>query len=169
MKPGPVPVDPVLRFWPKVTKTETCWLWNAGCFNNGYSSMNVDGKRIGAHRFAYEILVGPIPPGLTVDHLCHNEAAARGECAGGVTCRHRRCVNPAHLEAVTSRVNLLRATGAIAVINLAKTECPRGHPYSDTNTYEWRGHRGCRICKYNRNVEWKARVRAAASNGSTQS
>lgn len=79
-----------------------------------------------AYRFAYEFLVGPIPDGLELDHLC----------------RVRLCVNPAHLEPVTHAENNKRA-------GVAKTHCKWGHPYNEANTYRRRdrpGNRQCRVC-----------------------
>lgn len=74
------------RFWAKVLKTDSCWLWQGRKNDNGYGLMLVDGKNVRAHRFAYELLVGPIPEGLDLDHV-----RARG-------CTNRHCVNPAHLD-----------------------------------------------------------------------
>jgi len=83
-----------------------------------------------AHRFGYELLVGPIPTGLTLDHLC----------------RVRTCVNPAHLEPVSIGENVLRGDTRPAA-NLKKTHCPRGHAYDAANTYIARGgERHCRTC-----------------------
>lgn len=87
--------DSLERFWSYVDRSKTedgCWLWNGHRESNGYGRFRHDGRRSGAHRFAYEAEVGPIPDGLTIDHLC----------------RVRHCVNPAHLEAVTSRENTRR-------------------------------------------------------------
>lgn len=108
-----------------------CWLWTKYQRHDGYGNFNVDGKQILAHRWAYINLVGPIPEGLYLDHLCRN----------------RPCVNPSHLEPVTNKVNILRGIGATA-INALKTHCPRGHPYDLFNTYktEYTG-RQCRTCK----------------------
>jgi hypothetical protein len=120
------------RFWEKVEKTETCWLWTAAKNDQGYGHIKVsDGEWAYAHRLAYELLVGPIPEGLELDHLC----------------RVRNCLNPAHLEPVTGRENVLRSTSPTA-INARKTHCPRGHEYSAENTYYTprEGHRQCRAC-----------------------
>jgi hypothetical protein len=83
------------RFWEKVTKTETCWLWTGATITGNYGRFWVSDSRprVPAHRFSYEVYVGPIPEGLVVDHLCSNPP----------------CVNPAHLEPVTQWENLRRS------------------------------------------------------------
>lgn len=91
------------NFWAKVDKhgpvpahrpdLGPCWVWTAARHGKGYGMFSVDRKRkVRAHRFAYEMMVGPIPEGLDLDHLCRNRA----------------CVNPEHLEPVTRSVNLKR-------------------------------------------------------------
>lgn len=95
---APRPKTPEQRFWPKVDKTSTCWLWTGALtlasnkHVGGYGRFRVGAQMRRAHRYAYELLVGPIPAGLDLDHLCNN----------------RRCVNPAHLEPVTRAVNISR-------------------------------------------------------------
>ena len=84
------------------------------------------GRRL--HRAIYEKFVGPIPDGLTIDHLCRN----------------RLCVNPAHLEPVTLAANVLRGE-SLPAKNARKTHCPKGHPYDETNTHITK--QGWRICK----------------------
>lgn len=87
------------------------------------------------HRFAYTLFVGPIPPGHTIDHV-----KARG-------CRFNDCSNPAHLEAVTMRTNVLRGDGLTAQ-NARKDQCSNGHPFDAANTYVApNGQRQCRACK----------------------
>lgn len=126
------------RFWLKVDQSggpDACWLWT-GIINpqSGYGQLNVNGQNDYAHRIAYRLLIGPIPDGFTIDHV-----RARG-------CRHRHCVNPAHLEAVTSRENTLRAPTAPATINAKKTHCKHGHEFTEANTYQGRLGRSCRTC-----------------------
>lgn len=130
--------DPVARFWSKVDKAGPlplwapflgpCWHWT-GATSNGYGRVRVDVDRP-AHRFAYELLVGPIPDGLVIDHLC----------------RVRHCVNPAHLEAVTNAENILRGNG-FSARHARKTHCPKGHPYDEANTLiRADGSRNCIAC-----------------------
>lgn len=94
-----------------------------------------------AHRYAYELLVGPIPEGLHIDHLC----------------RVRLCVNPAHLEAVTCHENNRRSTSPTAV-NAKKTHCPRGHEYTEENTYfaPPDGRRMCKPCARAATKRWES-------------
>ena len=108
-----------------------CWLWTASLRLNGYGQMQWDGKNHGAHRLVYELLVGPIPPGLEVDHLC----------------RVRSCVNPDHMEPVTHQENSAR--GLRGRLSTPKTHCPRNHPYSRENLYvhPTSGAPVCRACK----------------------
>lgn len=121
------------RFWLKVEKTGTCWVWKSAPTSKGYGSFWFNGKGIQAHRFSYELLVGPIPEDLTLDHLCRN----------------RLCVRPDHLEPVTRGVNVLRGEGPGAQ-NARKTHCPYNHEYTPENTYVVNRHktgRTYRICK----------------------
>ncbi len=105
-----------------------CWVWKNNIKSNGYGSIWMDGRSRGVHRVAYEIAVGPIPTGLQIDHLC----------------RVRACMNPSHLEAVTSKENIRR--GNTAQWQRDKTHCPSGHPYSGDNLYVHGGKRYCRSC-----------------------
>ena len=108
-----------------------CWLWIGNCNSKGYGRIQVNKKRIGAHRFIYELLRGPIPSGLQCDHLCR------------VPC----CVNPDHIQLVTSRENTLRGE-TLPALNSKKTHCKRGHAFTPENTLvlSTTKHRLCRIC-----------------------
>jgi len=130
------------RFWAKIRKTETCWLWTAGTNRSGYGtfSIGVHCPKILAHRFAYQLLVGPIPAGQEIDHV-----RARG-------CTNRNCVNPSHLESISHAENMLRAR---------KTHCVNGHEFTPTNTRQRpNSGRTCRACDaaYRRNRHLQARV-----------
>lgn len=82
-----------------------CWLWT-GSIVLGYGRVRSGGETQGAHRAAYELVVGPIPADMTIDHLCHTNDPS---CPGGdVLCLHRRCVNPTHMEVVTLAENSRR-------------------------------------------------------------
>lgn len=118
------------RFWSKVNKTESCWLWEAYVTQAGYGQTHFEGKLQYAHRVAYSLTKGNIPKDMTIDHLC----------------KTRACVNPAHLEVVTRGENTLRGNSP-AAINRLKTMCKRGHPLTPDNIYVWRKMRGCRQCK----------------------
>lgn len=83
------------RFWEKVIKTDTCWLWQAGLFSDGYGAFTVNGKTRRAHRVVFEWVKGEIPKGLYLDHSCHV----------------RHCVNPDHLCTVTQRQNTQNKKG----------------------------------------------------------
>lgn len=150
------------RFLAKVTKHDGgCWEWTGYRTIFGYGQMGVGGKAgrsVSVHRLAHLVWVGPIAPGLTIDHRCHNEDL---DCTAGVNCAHRRCVNPAHLEPVTSQENCRRSKSVFAE-NARKTHCKRGHEFTEENTYLGYAHggRACRACMRGY-AEKKARKRAA--------
>lgn len=131
-----------------------CWPWLGNTDRYGYGRFGKNAA--GAHRIAYELMVGPIPDGLSIDHLCHN---ADTTCAGGITCQHRRCVNPMHLQAVTNRENLRRSRHVRPPVNAVKTHCRYGHPFDEANTYRSpRGYRECRVCRRSRDhARWVAK------------
>jgi hypothetical protein len=124
------------RFWDKVeTRPSGCWEWTAYITSEGYGQFYPKhGNPILAHRFSYETNKGKIPKVKEIDHLCRN----------------RKCVNPEHLECVTRRVNISRGMSGMetGLRNLAKTHCPKGHPYSGDNLYiiPSTGTRQCRTC-----------------------
>ncbi len=143
-------VDFEKRFWEKVDKTDYCWIWEAD-IRNGYGLSQDRNKTVrSAHRIAYEEIVGDIPEGLELDHLCHTWDK---ECMGGHGCLHRRCVNPEHLQPVTHLENGRRGRAGIvsAKRQRSKTHCKWGHPFDDGNTWiEKDGSRHCRECDANR-------------------
>ena len=157
MKTIPIELTPAEseRFWAKVTPgaPDACWNWSVAKTRDGYGQFSVNrlGTAYMAHRVTYSLLVGPIAPGLTIDHLCRNTS----------------CVNPAHLEPVTSAENTRRAHqwhkehGSTRYASAAgyfppwvtsgknvTGYCIHGHEYTDENTYTYRdGRTDCRTCK----------------------
>lgn len=131
------------RFWSKVDPTPSgCWIWTAYLNGKGYGKFKWEGRMAQAHRVSYEVLVGPIPDGMEIDH----------------TCRTRACVNPTHLEVVEHRVNVERAPSAVVWRNRDATHCGCGEPLVTINRH---GKRGCRPCANERNRQYRLRKKAA--------
>ena len=137
------------RFWAKVDVAGPCWEWRAAINASGYGKLGRQSggvqKHYLAHRYAYTQLVGPIPEGLQLDHLCRN----------------RLCVNPDHLEPVTHTENQRR--GFSPTFRAARAdECRHGHVYTAENTYRYVKdgvhHRRCRQCNADAQARRKARA-----------
>ena len=112
-----------------------CWTKPGRTNSSGYVVLGVGKIATLVHRLSYEMFIGPIPPGLDVEHTCDN----------------KRCINPFHLEAVTRDENLHRSKHTQASKNSRKTHCKRGHPFDDANTYlAPDGYRRCRACQRER-------------------
>lgn len=145
------------RLWARVDKQGPppayrpelgpCWIWQGTVNNNGYGWISNNKRGLLVHRVAYELLIGPIPQGLDLDHRC----------------RVLRCCNPTHLEPVTHQENMRRGARA------QQTHCKRGHPFDETNTERRsNGQRRCRVCsqanRRERTIrEREARIRARSS------
>lgn len=148
------PLTPILRgvharFWAKVEKTDACWNWIGTRSAKGYGHFKAlpnTKTPTKAHRWSYEDAYGPIPDGLTIDHLCRNTS----------------CVRPDHLEAVEGAVNTLRGYNPCA-INARKVRCKWGHDLSEGNFY--RHANGGRVCKQCKAEEQrKRRAKKAMAN-----
>lgn len=122
-------LDPVQHFWDHVDQSQGdtgCWPWTMSTTSSGYGQYQ--NKKVGrqsTHVYAYTLEKGPVPDGYEVDHTCHNGTG----CPGGPKCPHRRCCNPAHLEAVPPVTNHRRGNAG-----RARTHCPQNHPYDEANT-----------------------------------
>ena len=111
------------RLFAKFLVGDGCWTWTASKATKGYGHIKWEGRLQPAHRVVYRVFIGPIPEGLTLDHLCRNRA----------------CVNPAHLEPVTIVENIARRP--------FKTHCKRGHAFDEENTYHFGPDKKWRLCR----------------------
>jgi hypothetical protein len=121
-------LDPWQRFiaHTNIEDAAACWRWTASVCRDGYAKFYANRKYVKAHNYAYREIIGEIPEGLVLDHLC----------------RVRNCVNPFHLEPVTNLENIRRGENK----ELKKKACPRGHPYD--RIVKSNGKRRCRTCDY---------------------
>ena len=120
-----------------------CWIWQREIDRHGYGRVRKQGHNRRAHRLVYELLVGPIPDGMTIDHLC----------------RVRSCVNPDHLEPVTATENVRRSP------LVTPTHCVNGHLLADGNVYVSAGRptwKVCRLCQRKRSRDWMRRKRSTS-------
>lgn len=135
--------SPEERFWRKVQKgaEAECWEWDGRRDKDGYGTLRVGSTQVRAHRFSYELHVGPID-GL-VRHRCNNPP----------------CVNPSHLRPGTHQENMddRKAAGNYR----RKTHCKHGHEFTPENTSIERGGRYCRACRRRRSAEQRARRKVA--------
>lgn len=140
----PTPPWEPFRFWSKVIKTESCWVWTAGQYATGYGLYSVMHWPHRAHHVAWEAVGrGTVPTGYNLHHRCGN----------------RLCVNPDHLELMLhgdhSRMHVTTAAGK---------RCSRGHLYTPANTGIQKGRwRFCRICRADRQRARRAAERKRAA------
>lgn len=123
-----------------------CLIYLGRIHPSGYGMVWYEGRHRLVHRLAWELVNGPIPDGLVMDHLCRNPS----------------CINLEHLEPVTTAVNVYRGIGPSA-INRRKTHCNSGHVFDEANTYFTAGKRHCRECRRLWQSGYRAQKRAAAS------
>ena len=136
------------RVFMNIRKADNgCWNWIGTIGNHGYGVFILGGKinkhRFLAHRIVHTIIIGDIPQGMVIDHLCRNT----------------RCVNPAHLEVVTQIENCLRGVSPLA-LNARKTHCKHGHELLGRNLFLKKAGRECRECKRikDRRLYWERKT-----------
>jgi hypothetical protein len=131
------------RLYSKIQYTHDelgCWEFTGYCKPDGYGQIYWKGRSgYGAHRAAYELAYGEIPPGLAVDHTCNNPS----------------CIRYEHLQAVTQAENNRRAAER-------RTHCGNGHEWNDANTYWHKGKRHCRRCNAEAARRYAARRKTQA-------
>lgn len=138
MKPIPALTDAeTQRFWSKVRKTSTCWIWDGNRCIKDYGLFWIRNSHYRAHRVSYVLHRGAIPDDMVIDHLC----------------RIHECVNPDHLRPLTATENTLIGISPSAIAS-RQTHCVNGHEFNAENTDESRGYRSCIPCRNTR-----ARVR----------
>lgn len=134
-------IDKRLRDGAQISESG-CWIW-PGYSNRGYVRIRSGSRRLYVHRLAYETFVGPIPEGMTVDHLCFVS----------------QCVNPEHLRLLTMVENAANQRSA------QQTHCKNGHEFTFENTYRRPasagGGRQCRPCNRQSAARYQAKKRAA--------
>lgn len=131
--------------WLDTQPDGACWEWPYSKDRHGYGRTRFDGRSQGAHRVVYQLLVGQIPDGLDLDHLCRTPA----------------CVNPAHLEPVTRRENLLRGNH-LTMVTRREQRCQRGHSLVEGSPHVYPrkdrpGSRECRTCRNEARRKWGER------------
>lgn len=153
------------RFWTKVSLPgdRGCMEWTASKLSSGYGQFRLGDSMYLAHRVAWTLENGPIPPGMVLDH---------------VVCRNKACVNPSHLRVCTQRDNVMAPDGGtrmLAEAQSAKTHCPAGHAYTAENTYMYppdkthpNGSRECRTCRRERDRAYRLRKRLASTDSTEQ-
>lgn len=129
-RPRGLTAKELISYYSEKNPDTDCWEWSGPRTPNGYGLITFMGENFGTHRFSYHTYIGPLTPGLQLDHF---------------VCDNTMCVNPCHVREVTSRENNLRSNG-MASRNTVKTHCPQGHEYNEKNTHVHKGKRKCKEC-----------------------
>lgn len=133
------------KFWARVDRSSDCWIWTGFVSKDGYGSVSYQGERWRVHRLTWVLENGPIPNGLTIDHLCFDTL----------------CCNPSHLRLLAHVDNAANQRSALA------THCVNGHEYTPENTYlrpdGCSGRRDCRACISDRVRRYKRRRKDSAA------
>jgi hypothetical protein len=139
---SPLAMTPSDMLLTRVLVQDGCWEWTGWHNTKGYARVQIDGDHQGVHRVIYELVIGPIPAGMTLDHLCRNTA----------------CVNPWHLEPVSLSENVRRQ-------HAARTHCKRGHAFTPENTRHRPQGRVCITCQNAWAREKRARLKTTIEEG----
>lgn len=131
------------RFWSKVRKTKSCWIWTGYRKPHGYGRIWFKKGPEAAHRVIFCLAGKKIPKGMVVDHICRNKS----------------CVRPSHLRIVTIRQNALENNPGTAFQNLHKTHCKRGHELTEDNLVKSLPYRRCLICARSDSRNYMRRIR----------
>lgn len=135
----------VERFWSHVDTTGECWEWTGERNENGYGRINVNGRRLSAHRLSAAIHFGMLDKRWQVLHRCDN----------------RGCVRPDHLFLGDRTDNMRDMAAKGRAAGQSRTSCPQGHEYTPDNTFYWNGWRRCRTCSRERCRRRRERLRPA--------
>ena len=146
MPPNNVPAMDRFLMRLDIIEGSECIFWKDPLMKNGYGQLCVNGGFFLAHRFSYSQFIGPIPPGICIDHIC----------------RQRNCVNPSHLRLVTRKENTIQNSIGPTALNMAKTHCIYGHEFTPENTYRTHSSTGpkraCKICSKRREKKYRDRI-----------
>lgn len=145
------PTDPLIRIIKNTTRAGDCLVWNLVKNGAGYGLIRYNQRNWRVHRLVWELLHGPIPPGMEACHKCDNPA----------------CCEPAHIFIGSHHDNMRDMARKRRWANqyAGKTHCKRGHEFTEENTYRWSGHRTCRQCSRLKTASYRLRKAARDAEG----